>query len=135
MKNIDRLYIDIKYRKLLEEMNSSNLLNSKNASRKELFLYAMSLGTDAPTKINGKRDGLFLTKDLNTSDEALIYTNYINNEKDINELANKEKVYGYAERCANTGFSIIENYLENGNPETLDKRLLIEIEEKLNNNK
>jgi len=126
MNSPDRLYIEKNTRKIIKRIEDKNLLNIKDATQKELFLWAMSLGYNAPLKLES-RDGLFLDKNLNTSDMALIYTCYSANHPDVNDFADKSKIYSYAEECANRGFRIINEYFESGSIETLDRRLLLEL--------
>jgi len=126
MNNPDRLYIEKNTRKIIKRIEDENLLNIKNATNKEIFIWAMSLGYKAPLKLES-RDGWFLDKNLNISDKAIFYVCYSASHNDVNDFADKSKIYTYAEECANRGFRIINDYFESGSIETLDRRLLLEL--------
>lgn len=133
MANPDRLYIDTRMRDLIDnKMKKNNFLNVNNARNKEIFFYALSLGLDAPTQIEGTKDGYILEKDLNSMDEAIIYSCIIPTIKDIDAIRNKAQVYDYIQKCANTGFKIISNILDEGSGENLDKKLLLELDDRYN---
>lgn len=131
MANPDRLYIDIKMRDLIDnKMKKFNFLNADNARNKEIFFYALSLGLSAPTHIEGTKDGYILEKDLNPIDEAIIYSCIIPTIKDIDNITNKAQVYDYIQKCANTGFKIISNIIDENSGENIDKKLLLELDDK-----
>jgi hypothetical protein len=124
----DRIYIDVKVRDILEKMKKHNYLDFDN--NKDIFLYAMALGSDLPTQISGKKDGFFLNKDLNVENEAMIYSTVLSELENIEDVTNKNMVYDVVQRMANTGFKIIEESLGNGSIENIEKRLLAELDEK-----
>lgn len=112
MKEPDRLYIAEKNRELIMLMEEKNFLNANNLTRKEIFLYAMSLGLNNPTPIEGKSDGLFLAKDLSPSDKSMLYGCYLSFIREIEALSNITNVFKYAEECTNTGFMVIKDYIK-----------------------
>lgn len=134
MSNPDRLYIEKKHRILLSKLKDENLLNINDSTNKEIFFWAMSLGLKSPLKLEN-REGFFLEKDLTTSDNAILYACYFSNRDNIQNIPEKSEVYCFAEECANRGFRIIIDFFESGSIETLDKRLLLDLNnqfEKLN---
>jgi len=131
MSNPDRLYIAVRVRDLINnKMKRINFLNTKEARNKEIFLYAVALGINAPTHIDGAKDGYLLDKDLNSIDESLIYACIIPNIEEIDKIADKATIYDYIQKCANTGFKIINSLIDEGSIENLDKRLLAELDDK-----
>ena len=126
MGSPDRLYIERESRNIIKQIRSANLLNVSNVSTKEIFIWAMSLGFKAPLKLES-RDGLFLEKDLNISDKTLFYTCYSAFHDGLNDFADKSKIYDFVEECANRGFRIINDYFKCGSIETIDRRLLLEL--------
>lgn len=126
----DRIYIDVRVRDIIEKMKKLNYLDFDN--NKDIFLYAMALGSDMPTQIAGKKDGFFLNKDLNVENEAMIYSAVISELDNIEEITNKAMVYDVVQKMANTGFKIIEESLNNGSIENIEKRLLASLDEKFN---
>jgi hypothetical protein len=129
MTNPDRLYIDIRARNTIEKMESTNFLNSANIKNREIILYAISRGIESPSIIEGKKDGYINEKDLSINDEALIYACVLPILDDIEKISDKGFIYDYVQQAANTGFKIIENEIEHHSIETMDKTLLVELDE------
>lgn len=117
----DVFYFDQSYRQLAENIDS--LLPTK-IGRKELFLLAMALGLDNPTKIKGKRDSMVRYSYFKPNEISLIYTCAWRYYKDIQALMDQNKVYTLAENCANTGFSIIANYVKENQHKFINRILL-----------
>lgn len=131
MAKRDRFYIEDKVRELLnQKIKKDNFLNMNSAKNKEIFLFAVSLGIDAPNSLEGSKDGLLLDKDLDVFDESMVYSVTIPNFENMNDIANKNAVYDYIEKCANQGFRVISSIIDNSSIETIDKQLLIELNEK-----
>lgn len=129
MKEQDRLYVDKNKAEFIRSINKSNEY-LKFDNQKELFIYAMTLGAHCPTKLTGTKEALFLEKDMNYEDIALIYSVVLTELGNIDELTDKEKVYNIAQNMANTGFSFIQNQIENNSFENLTMKLLVNLDEK-----
>ena len=84
-------------------------------NRTELFAFAMAVGADTvPTKLeNIYPGGLVLEKSIDTRTKALMYALFIKNlgDGDLDEITKKDAVYSMAQEYANTGFEIIEDYM------------------------
>lgn len=129
----DRIYINLKYRDILKEFDSNNTLGFHIADQKDIFLIAVALGLSNPKDINGTKDGLFLLTRLKTSDNALLSTitlGNLTNEKDVDKFANNEINYLEAEKCAETGFGVLNKKVQDscGNEELLQTRLISELD-------
>lgn len=129
MSEQDRLYIDGSKSEFVRDINKSNQY-LKFDNQKDLFIYAMTLGLDCPSAFAGKRDGLFLKKDMNYEDEALIYSIVYQELDKLEELTDKEKVYSIAQNMANTGFLIMKQKIEDNSFDNLTIKLLVELDEK-----
>ena len=129
MTGQDRLYVDKNKAEFIRSINKNNEY-LKFDNQKELFIYAMTLGTHCPTKFTGTKEGLFLEKDMNYEDRALIYSVVLPELDNIEELTDREKVYDIAQNMANTGFSFIQKQIENNSFENLTMRLLVNLDEK-----
>lgn len=129
MPDQDRLYIEARKGDFIRGINKQNQY-LKFDNQKDLFLYAMVLGHEIPSEFSGSRDGLFNSRDLSYEDEALIYSLVFPVLEDIEELTNKEKVYTYAQNMANTGFSIIEQKIDEISFDNLTMKLLKELDDK-----
>lgn len=131
MTKRDRFYIEEKTRDLLNsKIKKENFLNMANVKNKDIFLFALALGIDTPNELDGKKEGLLLDKDLDMFDESLVYGAAIPYLEDLNDLADKNKVYDFIERCANQGFSYISDSIDNSSFEHIDKNLLLELNDK-----
>ena len=129
----DRIYFNSKYRDFLKELDLKNTLGLHLVNQKDLFMIAMALGLNEPTDISGKREGLFLLKDVKSSDRAIfasITLGNLSDEKDIDKYANDEINYSEGERCAEAGYAISKKKIDDsaGNEELLATRLLSELD-------
>lgn len=131
MKDPDRLYIAEKNRELITLMEEKKFLNANNLTRKEIFLFAMSLGLNNPTPIDGKSDGLFLAKDLSPSDKSLLCGCFLSFNKNIEALSNVADVFKYAEECTNTGFMVIKDYMQEDDDRIIEM-LIVDLDAKSN---
>lgn len=129
----DRIYINLKHREFLNEMDQNNTLGFHLVNKKEIFLLAVALGLNEPKEINGKKDGYFLLKDVKSSDRAYfasITLGNIKDEKDVDKYANDEINYEEAEKCAERGFEILKQKIDEsaGNEDLFITRLISELD-------
>lgn len=119
MKKPDRIFISKKARSIVDKIDEVKYLKLDQASsttRSELFLFAMAIGIDTmPTKLEGK-DGLILDKYIDKDEKikAILYANFISEltDKDmLDNITDTQQVYSKAEEYANTGFEVIEDYM------------------------
>lgn len=105
-------------KKTIEKIDSSHLLSldTKNCSRMELFLFAMALGVESGIETDlSKSDTLVRGEYINTKNEAFLYSTFIgdmDDTDDLDQLNNLGNIYFKAQRYANTGFKLIDNYFE-----------------------
>ncbi len=125
----DRLYIHSKVRKIIAKMKETNFLDADNATNKEILLYAASLGLTSPSPITGSKEGLFLEKELGPLEEALIYASVIPAANNLENVIDKSFIYDNIQNCAHTGFQIIDGIIDEYNIETLNKRMLSELDD------
>lgn len=129
MAEKDRLYIDTTKSEFVRGINKNNQY-LKFDNQKDLFMYAMTLGANIPSSFEGKKDALFLEKDMNYEDVALIYSMVYPELEKLEQITDKEKVYTIAQNMANTGFVIMERKIEENSFDNLTMKLLIELDEK-----
>lgn len=72
---------------------------------KYAFLWAVSLGLNEGkrTPLQGAKDGVFMTSNLNDDQKAFLYTIAIAETNDLEVIDNEDKVVSIAEEYANTG--------------------------------
>lgn len=125
----DRFYVAKNNVEFIRSLNEKNNRYLKFNTNKETFFYAMTLGTNNPTEITGNREGLFLDSNLNIQDEALLYSVVSEELDSLNELTEKNKVYGIAEKMANSGYRIIEDNINSVSYDNLTMKLFTELDE------
>jgi len=138
-KNPDRLYTSKKAKEIINKIDDQNFLNldNHNTNRSELFAFAMSIAVNSePIKLeNINQGGLVKDNDIDNLTKALIYSLYISKLKDyenLDAILNKVEVYKTAEEYANTGFLILDDYLNNKKEESLIWELLSELDKTYN---
>ena len=116
-KSPDRINTTKRARELMTRIDESKYfcLHDSIVSRSELFTFAMAIGAETvPTKLeNIYPGGLVLEGSIKTNTKALMYALFIGNlgNSDIDEITKKDSVYSMAQEYANTGFEIIEDYM------------------------
>ena len=125
----DRFYVAKNNAKFIRSLNEKGNRYLKFNTNKETFLYAMTLGINNPTEIAGNREGLFLDTYLNIKDEALLYSVVSEELDSLDELTEKNKVYGVAEKMANAGYRIIEDNINSISYDNLTMKLFTELDE------
>ncbi|MGN8633065.1 hypothetical protein ACTNEW_16165 [Blautia sp. HCP3S3_G3] len=105
-------------KKTIEKIDSSHLLSldTKNCSRMDLFLFAMALGIESGIETDlSKPETLVRGEYINTKNEAFLYSTFIGDMEDTNDLDQLNDVgniYSKAQKYANTGFKLIDDYFE-----------------------
>lgn len=120
----DRIYIDEEDRVIIKtiddhpEMDVKQLLSNNapaDRSRREQFLYFMSIGVAQSTRIPIKKresGGFFLLKDLKPEDNALIDAVAMWDSGNADVLADRAKVLEIAEEYAHAGVRFIADNIE-----------------------
>lgn len=125
----DRFYVAKNNAKFIRSLNERDNRYLKFNTNKETFFYAMTLGINNPTEIAGNKEGLFLDANLNIQDEALLYSVVSEELDSLDELTDKNKVYGTAEKMANSGYKIIEDNVNSVSYDNLTMKLFTELDE------
>lgn len=121
-------------KRTIERIDATRLLNldNKNCSRMDLFLFALALGVESGIETDlVKTDTLVRGEYINTKNEAFLYSTFIAelpSDRNMQEIENINKVYGKAQRYANTGFKLIEGMFEKSE-ETVRLELLKELDD------
>lgn len=117
-KHPDRINISKRAREIVDKIDKAKYFGLQDSvvSRSELFSFAMAIGADTvPTKLeNIYSGGLVLEKSIDSRTKALMYALFINKlgDGDLDEMTKKDPVYSLAQEYANTGFEIMEDYME-----------------------
>jgi len=108
----DRIYIDAEDRPLYDRLEKEKLF--KGRTKRELFLFAMSIGAkhDASPEFKSKAE-FFHLRDLKQEDEAVIKAIVMHKTGKKHELlADKDALYLEAERYANAGIKLLINEID-----------------------
>lgn len=134
-KRPDRIYVTKKVQKIKNKIDEKKFLGLDNnmTDRIQLFLFAMALGinTGCPTKLDNS-DSFVLDQSIKMHHRALMYALYIGEIQDKNNLeecVDVESVYDLAQRYANTGFLIIEDYMNTKQDSVIQWELIKEMDE------
>ncbi len=122
----DRLYIGGKDRTLYEQLDNEELLRSKGGrrNRKEQFFFAMAIGFKNGLKRPLEtRNDLFLSKDLQPDDEALLNAVAVYDTGSVSVLSNKGEVYKIAEEYAHGGIKLLCDKMDSTPYGSFDKQL------------
>jgi len=134
----DRLNYSQNANRIIERIDSTNYmgLGVNKLTRSELFLFAMALGVESHHKTplsNIYTGGLVLDKSIDSKTRACMFAQYINElpnpDDHLDSITDKGNVYKVAEQYANTGFEILDDYLNNKKPFDLALELFIELDE------
>lgn len=116
-------------------------LQKNPTTRTDLYCFAIALcameGKD-PTPIQsvGPATTLVRTEFLTNCEPILssvFFEQYLKNNPDkIDDICNRDEVYNLAEKCANTGFGILKEYIESMDEETLFYKLIQYMDNKYN---
>ena len=124
-------------KKTIERIDETHILSldTKNCSRMDLFLFAMALGIESGIETDlSKSETLVRVEYINTKNEAYLYAAFIgdmDNTDNLEQLNNVGNIYSKAQKYANTGFKLINNYFEKAE-EIVRLELLQELDEAYN---
>lgn len=111
----DRLSIGTQYEKMIEEIDSVDMLNLKtNGGRADIFIIAMALGVNKGIRTQSKaKHGFILETSAKNKDSfmSFIYSvavDELRKNGQENQIVDNNVVYNIAEEYANTGFEIMK---------------------------
>lgn len=114
----DRLSIGTQYEKMIEEIDSVDMLNLKtNGGRADIFIIAMALGVNKGIRTQSKaKHGFILETSAKNKDSfmSFIYSvavDELRKNGQENQIVDNNVVYNIAEEYANTGFEIIKEMI------------------------
>lgn len=124
----DRLYMDKADRDLYNDLNQEQILKFKDRggtrTRKEQFLLAMAFGFhNSARRAIRAREGLFLAKDLHSSDTALLNAVAIAETGNPDVVLDKGEVFRIAEEFAHGGIRLLKDRISSSPLGSFEKRL------------
>ena len=134
----DRLNYSQEAHRVIARTDSENYmgLGAGKLTRSELFLFAMALGVESghgTPFASTYGGGLVLDKSIDPKTRACMFAQCIselsNPSDQLDAIADKGSVYKIAEQYANTGFLIIDDYLNTKKPFDLALEIFMELDE------
>lgn len=120
----------------IDEQNYLGLGNS-NCSRLDLYSFMLALGYNAgyAKDFDGPKDSLVREEYVkgNNITHAFSALYFCENKEHIEDIANTDKVYPLADKYANTGFSVISDYIKEYSQHSLAMKLMAEMDEMYEN--
>lgn len=127
----DRICIDKGDRELYAKLqNQEDMFKGK--TRKEQFLFAMSIGVKNDMRqplTNRETGGFFLLKDLGPEDEALINIVAVLKDNSASVLSDQDEVCKIAEEYAHAGIKLLIDKIESSGFGSFDKQFEKELHE------
>lgn len=133
MNTPDRLNYSKNSKKIVEEIDKIGFLDLGNneSSRIELFTFAMALGCSCPLELESS-EGFVLSHYIKPDNEALLNSISLSqcpDDSKISEYLERAKVYEYVQKCAEAGFVILGDWMENKSLEQVELELISKLDD------
>ena len=107
-------------------------LNINNCSRLDLFSFMVALGFEGgyPSEFDGSKESLVREEYAKTNNICFAFSAlYFNDNKEkVEEITDRDKVFALADRYANTGFSVMSDYINEYSPYALAMKLIADMD-------
>lgn len=130
------LNISIENKKsILNQIDEQNYFGLGNSccSRLELYIFMVALGYNSgyTSEFEGAKDSLVREEYVKSNNitHAFSALYFWENKEHIEDIANTDKVYPLADKYANTGFSVIADYMKEYSQHSLSMKLMAEMDE------
>ena len=117
---------------ILRKIDDERFLGLDECTRLELFSFMVALGFERgyPSDFDGAKDTL--VREEYTKNNNICYAFsaiYFNDNKDkVEEIADTDKVFALADKYANTGFSVMADYINEYSSNALAMKLLADMD-------
>lgn len=117
---------------VLRKIEDEHYFGLDECTRLDLFSFMVALGYNSgyPSDFDGAKDSLVREEYTKNNNVCHLYSAiYFHNNKDkVEEVTDTDKVFALADKYANTGFSVIEDYMNECSPNALAMKLLAEMD-------
>lgn len=118
---------------ILKQIDSQDYLGLEECSRLDLYSFMVALGYNCgyASEFDGPKDSLVREEYVkgNNITHAFSALYFCENKEHIEDIANTDKVYSLADKYANTGFSVISDYMKEYSQHALAMKLMAEMDE------
>ena len=128
----DRIHVSNQFRSTTNQLKEKNVLDMNILEGKDIFMLAVALGLEDPTRLKNK-DGLFQRTSLKTLDKALIASVLLGtavDDSNLDEYADFDKSADLCEQCAETGYQVLLRKYNDADCDSdlLERRMIKELE-------
>ena len=117
---------------ILKKIDDERFLGLDDCTRLELYSFMVALGFESgyPSDFDGAKESL--VREEYTKNNNICYAFsalYFNDNKDkVEDIADTEKVFALADKYANTGFSVMSDYIKEFSQNALAMKLLADMD-------
>lgn len=118
---------------ILRKIDEESYLGLDECTRLELLGFMVALGfvSGYPSDFDGAKDSL--VREEYTKNNNICYAfsalYFYDNKEKVEEIADTDKVFALADKYANTGFSVISDYMKEYSPNALAMKLLADMDD------
>lgn len=117
---------------ILKKIDEEHYLGLDDCTRLELYSFMVALGfaSGYPSDFDGAKDSLVREEYTKNSNVCYAFSAlYYNDNKDkVEEIADTDKVFALADKYANTGFSVMSDYINEYSQNALAMKLLADMD-------
>ena len=117
---------------ILKKIDEERYLGLDDCTRLELYSFMVALGfaSGYPSDFDGAKDSLVREEYTKNSNVCYAFSAlYYNDNKDkVEEIADTDKVFALADKYANTGFSVMTDYINKFSQNALSMKLLADMD-------
>jgi hypothetical protein len=127
----ERFRISKKKRAVLETLKTTQYLgkiNSMDVKNKDIFLYALALGKDIPSDLEGA-DQWFEKSDMDETEKAIVYSVAYDVLNDVDKLLDFETLRNVVDRMSNSGLDVLAEKMDSESLDNAEKKMIMELNE------
>lgn len=117
---------------ILRKIDEERYLSLDECTRLELYSFMVALGFESgyASDFDGSKDSLVREEYTKNNNICHVFSAiYFNDNKDkVEEIADTEKVFSLADKYANTGFSVMTDYIKEYSQNALAMKLLADMD-------
>lgn len=117
---------------ILRKIDEDHYLGLDDCTRLDLYSFMVALGFSSgyPSDFDGAKDSLVREEYTKNNNICHAFSAiYFNDNKDkVEEIANTDKVFALADKYANTGFSVMSDYINDYSQNALAMKLLADMD-------
>ena len=117
---------------ILRKIDDESFLGLDECTRLELYSFMVALGFERgyPSDFDGAKESLVREEYTRNNNICYVFSAlYFNDNKDkVEEIVDTDKVFALADKYANTGFSVMDDYINEYSQNALAMKLLADMD-------